>query len=587
MSPHPSKTRADIEANLALARQNGDAATEAECLLVLGDIAKESEEYDLAQGLYGQAWAAYKKAGDIQNQAHSLKRLGDLFAQQEESIEAHLMYDQALSLYRSVSDHQGEAQTLCAKGDSHVHLFQTEEAQPYYRAALSLFRSIGDRVGEADAAYGLSEALREKEHEHESLGLLYQSLDLYERLDHKVGQLKALVNFSNYASRCDLELAHLCIERRVALHQQLGNLQQQAVGLLSLSEIRVKQENRQAALAHCEQSLAISIFLKDHEGTRSALNEIHGITIGRNAPAPVAHLERCLSIYHQIHHIDGEITTLLDMGANAIREQDLSRARDLIQKASSLNKQFPEADKLELKILEALADLTQSEGNLEMAFEYYKQMLPLVEALRHDESFAQFVEEIGDLLLDMNEIDQAMIYFQQSCDLWQGTTERHRKASLLGRVAEIERKRKNYDKAHHALQQALDILKSYPPWLLSSVYWRLGALEGDQNHDDAARRHFQQAWDIEEKRFRSLSPNAQQRSRSITRVEILWHWGRFEWSHGNQPLGCNYCRQAITSLLEQPDKRLMQYRIPYETWREEFAAMNCPTLPDSETSHDA
>ncbi len=47
-SSHPAKTRHEIEAALALARQNGDHAAQAACLLALGHLSVDEKEYALA-----------------------------------------------------------------------------------------------------------------------------------------------------------------------------------------------------------------------------------------------------------------------------------------------------------------------------------------------------------------------------------------------------------------------------------------------------------------------------------------------------------------------------------------------------------
>jgi hypothetical protein len=67
-----------LHTDLIRHQETGNFASQADVLMALAHLAHEDEAYSLAQGLYGQAWAAYEQADDKRGMAKTILRLTEI-----------------------------------------------------------------------------------------------------------------------------------------------------------------------------------------------------------------------------------------------------------------------------------------------------------------------------------------------------------------------------------------------------------------------------------------------------------------------------------------------------------------------------
>jgi tetratricopeptide (TPR) repeat protein len=282
---HPSKSRADLEADLALARQDSDFAAEAACLVALGDIAKENEEYDLAQGLYGQAWASYEKAGDQSKTVQAILSLTDVYARlawDEENFEAaffaRCFCDQALRIAEQAQDYAAQGRTMKIKADLiRFDVAEREIKQSIYEHALKLCKQGGDLEGQANAIMQLG-IIQMEPGTYEQAKILFSSaLNLYQQAYCNEGAASALVRLGEVAGCQQRTLTKKnYYTSALKIYEQLDQPLKVAEMLGELGQlVRVYEKDYELALSyHKQEALLYDQHSEDPVGYENALSSI-------------------------------------------------------------------------------------------------------------------------------------------------------------------------------------------------------------------------------------------------------------------------------------------------------------------------
>lgn len=140
-----------LQLKLDQARQTGDAATEATLLLQLGDLARDELEYEIAQGLYAQAWDVYEKLRDLRGQAQALTCLAPIHYFLSRRDLAQMYFEQAVALCEQVGDLEGAADILHKLADlQHGHPPDYAAQSGYYKRAIAHYETLNQPLKSAD-----------------------------------------------------------------------------------------------------------------------------------------------------------------------------------------------------------------------------------------------------------------------------------------------------------------------------------------------------------------------------------------------------------------------------------------------------
>lgn len=263
---NPPKTRANIEADLTLARQNSDFATEAACLIALGDMAKENEEYNLAQGLYGQAWAVYEKLHDQRQTVQAILALVNVFSElrwKNEDFEtlfiARSLCDEALKTAEQTHDYASQGRVWKVKADLMSDEFWSQKLKrPIYTKAIQLCEQGHDPVGQADAIMRLG-SIEMESHTYEQARTLFgRALHLYRQNNHYEGQANALSYLAAVADRqCDINAKKSYYAHTVSVYNQLNQPFKAAEVLQKLGKLALEEKDYDRALKCHKEELAL------------------------------------------------------------------------------------------------------------------------------------------------------------------------------------------------------------------------------------------------------------------------------------------------------------------------------------------
>jgi tetratricopeptide (TPR) repeat protein len=130
-----------------------------------------------------------------------------------------------------------------------LHIREYDRAEDMYTEALELGRSHGDRQAVAWALHGLSEVARHREDFDRAAVLLEEGLEICRELESKPG-IAYLRLASAHVARYqgDLPEARLRYEEALRLLHELGNRRREAICLLGLAAIDVRESAFERAL---------------------------------------------------------------------------------------------------------------------------------------------------------------------------------------------------------------------------------------------------------------------------------------------------------------------------------------------------
>jgi tetratricopeptide (TPR) repeat protein len=217
-----TSSRTAIEVDLARHRQSGDFAAQAATLFALGEMAKREEEYNLAHGLYGQAWAAYEKAGNTYGQARAVREIAE-------------------SMSREFWNHEDD---MPLEFDL-MHIRQMREL------AQTLYVEVGDLRGQAEIYVIIGHEARDRDNE---LNAFQQALKCYETLGDVERQAHTLISLSRTC-----EPKYPLLEQALILYQQIGDKRGEANILFRIGDLTLREKKLAQALSLFEISFSLFI----------------------------------------------------------------------------------------------------------------------------------------------------------------------------------------------------------------------------------------------------------------------------------------------------------------------------------------
>jgi tetratricopeptide (TPR) repeat protein len=185
------KDRSPLEADLRRYRQNGDFAAQAVTLFILAEIAYEEQEYNIAQGLYAQAWAAYEQVGDTLSVAKAAQRTISAmwhfwredpndFSHADDRMNVIRMHELALALNIEAGNIHGQADIYMIMGTS--HFYNQDITRQTLNHALACYRVLEDLANQAEI---YSHLARVYDFGDDYRFNLEQALKLYEQIGNK------------------------------------------------------------------------------------------------------------------------------------------------------------------------------------------------------------------------------------------------------------------------------------------------------------------------------------------------------------------------------------------------------------------
>lgn len=158
-----------------IARERGDAGTEARALKALATLYQRCGDRDRARDHIERSIALYDVAGDDVGLSLALNALGIFHTEAERYAEAETLFRRALALLERAGDETGTGVVLNSIGMNLRWRGDHAAAREYLLSSLAVRRRIGDRVGEIYTLMQLGNA-------YAGAGLLDDALDCFDEV---------------------------------------------------------------------------------------------------------------------------------------------------------------------------------------------------------------------------------------------------------------------------------------------------------------------------------------------------------------------------------------------------------------------
>ena len=237
--------QAQYERALALYRQAGSVAGEANCIKGLGDIARARSDLDDAQAQYERALALYRQGGGVLGEANCIQGLGDIALIRSDLDDAQAQYERALPLVQQAGDVLGEANCIKSLGDIALIRSDLDDAQAQYERALPLYRQAGSVGGEANCINSLGDIARAHSDLDDAQAQYERALALYRQGGDVLGEANCILGLGDIAlDRSDLDDARTHYEQALLLYQAIPRPYSIGWALVSLARLDPPGDDR-------------------------------------------------------------------------------------------------------------------------------------------------------------------------------------------------------------------------------------------------------------------------------------------------------------------------------------------------------
>jgi tetratricopeptide (TPR) repeat protein len=174
--------------------RGGSRLEQAIATRMLGLVARQDANYELAERHLQDALASFRELGDNIWVAIVLNNLGGVAKDRKDYEVARRYYGESLELDAKSGNKEGAANRFSNLGWVALYQQQLGEARDQFEQAITLAREIGRQDMAAEAQYGIARVYEAEGHADLALPLAQETLKIYEQLRHgKLTEVRELV----------------------------------------------------------------------------------------------------------------------------------------------------------------------------------------------------------------------------------------------------------------------------------------------------------------------------------------------------------------------------------------------------------
>jgi tetratricopeptide (TPR) repeat protein len=271
-----------LEDALAFARLAGDRTEEAATLDTLGNLESDVGRLDTAFAFYHDALAIHRANGAVRREATVLANLGLLHYRQGRLSEAHELILQAIAGHRSVNYLDGIGSSLSYLAMVLLRQGLPQQARQAFEESLVHHRQTAYAQGEVMVLINLGSLELDAGRQEEGRRYLREAAALAEKIGSR-SQLGAALHNLGTSYKPEKE-AEGYLRAALAIHRDIGNVEDEGVTLLGLAGYFMDRDELTAAGEHFGAALALfrKISLYSWEG--DALLGLAWVSTRQGAP---------------------------------------------------------------------------------------------------------------------------------------------------------------------------------------------------------------------------------------------------------------------------------------------------------------
>lgn len=285
-----------------------------------------------------------------------------------------------------------------------------------------------------------------------------------------------------YTELARFEAAEQVLKEALHLRRTLSDPVGESQVLRSLGFLRWHQGQYDEALTHNEAALTLDRQRDDHMTIATDLTNLAAVlrSLGDHERA-LTSLQEALDIYEAAQHPTKQAFTLYSM-ANIHREER-THERALTQYQQAYDIFITHQDRLMAsRALAGIASIRWEQGDTQDSLRLYHEVLQIARDSGHGQGVAQTLRTLGELLLAVDQPEQALPYLDESTAVFAELEDRASAASVWVKIAGI------YEQHREAYPEALAAWDSARALRMQAGDSR-GSLEALQQMARLARHH--------------------------------------------------------------------------------------------------
>lgn len=415
---------------------------------------KESLESALAK--YLKVLITWEKFSDLSNQEKCLKAIGVTYLKlghYKNSIEYN---ERALKVAINLEDKPEQAVLFNEIALNHYYIGNNNESISFYKRALSLLESITDDELRALVLHNQGLA-------YDSLGNIDQAIINYEKalqvfisvnnFNRQFGSFLALGESYRQLGKISESLGHFNKARSLAT--QLNSTKFQIESMMALGKFYVELGEHQEGLEYYYKAFILNRNTEDIRLQATILNDL-GVcyTYLQNTERAFECYNQSLKIFVSSNSKSGESAVYNNLGLTYLLQGKDNVALEYFSKALSLI----EGDVFfSIRILDKIGLIYLNLMNFEKAYEIFNDNLEKSKklGLRSEEISAN--QSLAKLYLAKGEYEKSRITCEKVLKLLDILPNDRIKIKMLGLLAKVNLKEKNYENASNLIDQALKL----------------------------------------------------------------------------------------------------------------------------------
>jgi len=333
----PDKARKSFQTAIEIYHSFGDPK-EAECSLLLGEIAFVRTDLEAACTHYEAALDLFHRHQNLVGEAHCARGLGRISLARGDLETAWARFEEALHLSKEMGDPNGEASGYLRLGEVAALRNERTIATKHLETARTIFQRIGDNSGLAYSLLHLAHTATET-----ALILLTDAMNLFRQVSDNHGLANATLSITNIhiETGTDLPRMRRTLLDASELYEQILDPVGKANCTLSLGAVELRRGRLLKARSHYKEALRRYDRLDNKLGMAHCLINLGQIDLLQGTIEPATtQCREALALYRKVGNIRGEANCLHVLGKLAASRNDLAEAQALFDEAIKLNRHF-------------------------------------------------------------------------------------------------------------------------------------------------------------------------------------------------------------------------------------------------------
>lgn len=332
--------------------------------------------------------------------------------------------------------------------------------------------------------------------EQESSSIL-RALDQAYELGMKAELVRAVSAFAPYFLRGYYSLAERHLQRAYEAAVELGNAYDITTMLLYRGEIAQQQGNFAQAKILFQEGLKLARQIGNNERISALLNDIGWVTQKQgNLKQAESYLQEGLLIARQAGDRERICGILKVLGMVRVYSGDYVQGEAYLKEGLALAQQIGDQEQAGVLLIN-LGVAAGQWGDYKQAEIYYQEGLVLARQSGHRDRISGVLANLADVAIEQGNYQQAEEYCKEGLVAARQIEHREWMSVLLTNLGFAMYKQGNYTQAEAYLQEGLLLAQQIgAPQMVANVLYEYGNLYLDQVQGEAARKRFDEMFDV-------------------------------------------------------------------------------------------